>query len=103
MTARAAGRIAALASALVDAGVHTVVARRTSRGDSRSNGRPPRDRFDSGARLDAADIPLRLGLAAELSSVAAIDLTAEELRRRRLGQGYVLVELEPDTPSDRSP
>ena len=90
----------ALARALVDAGVHTVVCTPHRSRRWPIEWQTARDRFDYLVRrLDAAGIELRVGLAAELSSVAAVELTAEELRRRQLGPGYVLVELESDTPS----
>jgi protein-tyrosine phosphatase len=48
--------------------------------------------------LFAAEVPLQLGLAAELSPATAVSASAEELAKRSVG-GFLLVELEPDTPA----
>jgi protein-tyrosine phosphatase len=88
----------ALARGLHQAGVRTVVctphlSRRfpTVYGSARTA-------FGSFAeRLERAGVPLRLALAAELSSAAAVQAPANELRRRQLGNGYLLVELESGT------
>lgn len=47
------------------------------------------------AALAALEIPLELRLAAEVSSPFAIEAPLEEILRRRLVTGFVLVELEP--------
>jgi protein-tyrosine phosphatase len=50
------------------------------------------------AALFMADVPLKLALAAELSPAAAVSAQPEELAARSVG-GFLLVELEPDTPA----
>jgi protein-tyrosine phosphatase len=46
-----------------------------------------------------ADRPPATSLAAELSPSMALDADPEDLRDRAMGNGYLLVELEPDTPA----
>lgn len=89
-----------LARALAEAGVHTVVC------TPHFSRRYPTDRAVARQRLDLlegelkpAGVELDLRLAAEISSAAALEAPAEELRARRLGERYLLVELEPDTPA----
>jgi protein-tyrosine phosphatase len=48
--------------------------------------------------LFAAEIPLQLALAAEVSPATAVSAPGEELAARSVG-GFLLVELEPDTPA----
>ena len=50
------------------------------------------------SELFAAEVPLKLGLAAEVSPAFAVSAPVEELARRSVG-GFLLVELEPDTPA----
>jgi protein-tyrosine phosphatase len=47
--------------------------------------------------LLAAEVPLRLALGAELGPATAVSAPAEELVTRSVG-GFLLVELQPDTP-----
>ena len=47
--------------------------------------------------LGRAKRPLRLILASEVASAMSLEASPEELRRRRLGERHVLVELESDT------
>ena len=49
--------------------------------------------------LEEAGVPLRCELAAEIGSAAAVEASPAELKRRKLGDGYLLVELEADTPA----
>jgi protein-tyrosine phosphatase len=49
--------------------------------------------------LDEEGVPLKLGLAAEVGSAAAVDASEGELLDRRLGERHLLVELEPATPA----
>ena len=49
--------------------------------------------------LVEADVPLLVKLAAEIGSAAAVEAPEEELWRRRIGERFLLVELEPDTPA----
>jgi protein-tyrosine phosphatase len=48
--------------------------------------------------LSARAIPLELALAAELAPAAAVEAPEHELVARSFGRGYLLVELQPDTP-----
>lgn len=89
-----------LARALVAAGVHTVLC------TPHYSRRFPTDHTVAlqraeafAATLAAAGIELDLLLGAEISSAAAVEAQAEELRRRRVGRHYLLVELETDTPA----
>ena len=89
-----------LARGLVAAGVSTVVC------TPHFSRRFPTDHDLAAARLETlvaalagARVPLKLTLAAEIGSAAAIEAPADELRRRQLSNGYLLVELEPDTPA----
>jgi protein-tyrosine phosphatase len=49
--------------------------------------------------LDEAGVPLKLDLAAEIGSAAAVEASQSELVQRRLGGRHLLVELERDTPA----
>lgn len=51
------------------------------------------------AALEAEGVELPLAVAAELTPERALDATPDELRARMIGEGYVLVELTPDTPA----
>jgi protein-tyrosine phosphatase len=87
-----------LASGLVEAGVGTVVC------TPHFSRRFPTDHERARATfevltnaLQRTEMPLRLVLAAEVGSAAAVEANAEELTRRRLGNRHLLVELEPHT------
>ena len=89
-----------LARSLVDGGVHTVVCTpHFSRRYPTERAAAERSLSLLRGELDAAGLGLDLRLAAEISSVAALEAPGEELRRRRLGERYLLVELEPATPA----
>jgi len=97
---RSVGEALDLARGLVAAGVEVVVC------TPHFSRRFPTDHAVAKERLemlrgalDEAGITLRCRLAAELSSAAALDASPADLRERQLGNGYVLVELEPDTPA----
>ena len=49
--------------------------------------------------LDEAGIALQLSLAAEIGAATSLSATDAELMARQLASGYILVELEPDTPT----
>ena len=51
------------------------------------------------AVLDESGVPLKLGLAAEIGSAAAVEASRSELTQRRIGGHHLLVELERDTPA----
>jgi protein-tyrosine phosphatase len=52
-----------------------------------------------GSELGSAGLRMRLQLGAEIGPAAAVEASDLELRRRRLANGYLLVELAPDTPA----
>jgi protein-tyrosine phosphatase len=88
----------ALAHGLAAAGFQTVVC------TPHFSRRYPTDRAVARARLELlasalrrAKRPLRLVLASEVASTMSLEASPEELRRRRLGERHVLVELESDT------
>lgn len=88
-----------LAQALVDAGVRVVVctphySRRYQTDHDLACGLLE----SMNGTLARAEVPLRAALAAEVSPARAVEAPAGELTRRRLGDRYLLVELEPDTP-----
>jgi protein-tyrosine phosphatase len=87
-----------LAQTLVATGFRTVVC------TPHFSRRYPTDRAVARARLELlasalgrAKRPLRLILAFEVASAMSLEASPEELRRRRLGERHVLVELESDT------
>jgi protein-tyrosine phosphatase len=51
------------------------------------------------AVLQDVEVPLKLDLAAEIGSAAAVEATQSELTERRLGASHLLVEPERDTPA----
>ena len=89
-----------LAGELRDAGVTAVVCtphfnRRFPTGYEAAAGQLARLR----EALEAAGVGLELMLAAELGPNAAIETSADELRRRAIAGRFLLVELEPGTPA----
>lgn len=90
----------ALARQLRTAGVHTVIC------TPHYSRRFPTAHLTARQRLtelrevlSATGLPLKLGLAAEISAATALEADADDLTKRALGNGHLLVELEPDTPA----
>ena len=90
----------ALARELSGAGVHRVIC------TPHFSRRFPTDHATSSEVLDdlrqalaAANIPLELGLAAEIGSSAALETDMDELTRRALGARHLLVEVDRETPA----
>jgi protein-tyrosine phosphatase len=88
-----------LAQALVDAGVRVVVCTPHYSRRYRTDHDLARGLLESmNGTLARAELPIRAALAAEVSPALAVEAPPGELRRRRLGDRYLLVELESDTP-----
>jgi protein-tyrosine phosphatase len=89
-----------LARALTGAGVRTVVCTPHFSHRYPAGHREARERMGELAdALARAGLELGLVLAAEISPAKAVEAPIEELWRRRLGERFLLVELEPDTPA----
>jgi protein-tyrosine phosphatase len=88
-----------LSRSFVDAGVDRILC------TPHYSRRFPTDHREALARADelraactAAGILLGIAVAAELTPEQALDASPEEVRARRIGEGYILVELTPSTP-----
>lgn len=89
-----------LARALIAAGVHTVLCTPHYSRRYPTDHSMALDRAEAlAASLAGAGVALDLMLGAEVSSAAAVEAPAEELRLRHVGRHYLLVELEADTPA----
>jgi protein-tyrosine phosphatase len=94
------GEALELAGALADAGIREIVCTPHFSRRFPTEHEVARKRLEIFTRaLADAELPLRVGLAAEVGSAAAVEAPAADLRRRKLGDRYILIELEPDTPA----
>jgi protein-tyrosine phosphatase len=89
-----------LAAELTDTGVRAILC------TPHYTRRFPTDHAEACAQLENVrtllaedDLPLELGLAAEVGPVTALEAPDAELERRAIASRFLLVELEPDTPA----
>ena len=95
---RSPGGALELATLLVDDGVEFVLCTpHYSRAFMTDHGEALRRADGLGQALSDAEVPLRIGVAAEVSVHVALIADGEELRSRSIAGRFLLVELHPDT------